>query len=826
MQHFDFKKWVPYLAAIIIFLIITFAYFTPLLEGKKMFQSDIAHFQGMSKEIVDYREKTGQEPLWTNSMFGGMPAYQISTKYTGNALGYLDKIVTLGLPRPADMVFLYFIGFFVLLLAMGVNPWLSIVGAIGFAFSSYFFIIFEAGHNSKAVAIGYMAPVVAGIILTMKRKYLWGGLLTAVALSLEIKANHPQITYYLAMIAVLLGIFKLIHAIRFKELTPFLKAVGVLIIAASFGVLTNITSLWATWEYGKYTIRGKSELSTEKENRTSGLDKDYATQWSYGIGETMTLMIPDVYGGSSSMKLDKNSKILEAMKANGLPDDAIREFGSQPLPFLYWGAQPFTSGPVYVGAILLFLFVLGLIIVAGPIRWWLLSATVLSIILAWGHNLMPVTDFFFTYLPGYNKFRAVTMILVIAEFCIPLLGILALQELIVKRHDTKKMFRGLQIAAIITTGICLLFALLPGLFLSFSGSNDAFLQRQYQLPDWFMQAIRDDRMRVVRFDAFRSLVFILLGAALCWALLFNKIKKEYAYLLFGVLILADMFTVNKRYVSNDIFVSKSRIEKPFEPTSADLEILKDPSLDYRVLNLTKSVFNDASASYFHKSIGGYHGAKLRRYQELIDHNIENEIRSFASTMSNDSTPVLNMLNTKYIILPQKEGAPVAFPNLKALGNAWFPKTYRFVANADEEINALKSFKPESLAIIDKSFSDFVNGKGLGYDSANTITLTAYEPNMLKYEYSATTPALVVFSEIYYPKGWNAYIDGQPAPHFRSNYVLRSMVLPAGKHLVEFMFEPVVYSAGEKISGISSWLLLALIVVAGVFEFRKKRATKA
>jgi hypothetical protein len=814
------------MAAIVIFFLITIIYFSPLLEGKKMLQSDIVNFKGASKEIVDYREKTGQEPLWTNSMFGGMPAYQISTRYTSNVIGYLDNILTLGLPHPANLVFLYFIGFFILLLAMGVNPWLSIAGAIAFGMSSYFFIIIDAGHNSKAHAIAYMAPVIAGMILTMKRKYLWGGIITAIFLSLEVKANHPQITYYLAIIALLLGLFKLIHSIRFKELKPFLSSVGVLLIAVAFAILTNITSLWATYEYGKYTIRGKSELTTEKDNRTSGLDKDYATQWSYGVGESMTLMIPGVYGGSSSIKISPKSKIVEAMKNNGVPEETINQFSSQPLPFMYWGAQPFTSGPVYVGAIIVLLFILGLFIVKGPIKWWLLVATVLSIVLAWGHNFMPVTDFFLNYIPGYNKFRAVTMILVIAEFTMPLLGILALRELFIRQQEVKKLFRGLQIALIISGGICLLYLIIPGAFLNFTGLKDTMYQQQYQFPDWLMQAIRDERMRVVRLDALRSLIFILLAAGLCWAVLYNKIKNEFAYLLFGILIVADMFTVNKRYVNNDSFTSKSKVENPYEPSSADKAILADPSLDFRVLNLMVDPFNDASVSYYHKSIGGYHGAKLRRYQELIDNGIEPEIRTFAKTMSTDSAPVLNMLNMKYLILPDNNRQPVDYQNKNALGNAWFVKNYKMADNADAEIGAIRSFRPDSIAIINKAFAEDLKSYTPAFDSSDKITLVDYEPNKLRYNYSAKNKGLAVFSEIYYPKGWNAYLDGNLTPHFRADYVLRAMVLPAGNHKLEFRFEPSLYFIGEKISLISSALLIVLVVLSIGYEIRKRQKAKA
>jgi len=827
MKKFNFGKALPYAAAILFFVVVTMAYFSPLLEGKRILQSDIIHHKGMSKEIADFRAVSGQEPLWTNSMFGGMPAYQISVKYTSNLVGHLDRVLMLGLPHPAGLLFLYFLGFFILLLAMGVDPWLSIAGATAFAFSSYFFIIFEAGHNSKAHAIAYMAPVMAGIILTMKRKYLLGGILTALFLSLEVRANHPQITYYLAIIALLYGLFQLVSAIREKSLTPFLKSVGVLLIALVFAVLTNITSLWATAEYGKYTIRGKSELSTEKENRTSGLDKDYATQWSYGIGETVTLLIPDFYGGSSSAKVSGKSKIAEALRANGIPEESVSQYLRQPLPFMYWGNQPFTSGPVYVGAIVMFLFVMGLLIVRGPVKWWLLAGTVLSILLSWGHNFMALTDFFLEYVPAYNKFRAVSMILVIAEFCIPLLGILAVKELLDKREDRHKLFRAMQIAFGITAGICLFFALLPGAILSFHGSGDAAMQQNYQLPDWLMQAIRDERQRILRLDALRSFIFIVLAAGVAWALLFDKIRKEYAFIALTLLILADMFAVNKRYLANDSFTLASRVENPFEPTQADEQILLDKDPDYRVLNLTADIFNDATTSYFHKSIGGYHGAKLRRYQELFDYGIRSDIRRFVRTMSTDSAPVLNMLNARYFILPDNEKQPFVYRNIRALGNAWFVKAARVVDNADAEIKAVtQDFRPDSLAIVNREFEANLGSFTGMRDSSDFIALKEYAPNSLLYSYRAKNDALALFSEIYYPKGWNAYVDGKLTPHFRANYVLRAMVLPAGMHEVRFRFEPAVYTAGEKISLVSSALLILLALgftVQQLLAFRKRQA---
>ncbi|HPS62788.1 MAG TPA: hypothetical protein PLK82_06985, partial [Bacteroidales bacterium] len=743
MKNIDFKKLLPYLAAVAIFVVITMVYFSPLLEGKKMVQSDIIHFKGMSKEIIDYRAKTGQEALWTNSMFGGMPAYQISVNYSGNMVGYLDNLLTLGLPHPAGIVFLYFLGFFILLLALGADPWLSIAGAIAFAFSSYFFIIFEAGHNSKAHTIAYMAPVMAGIILTMNRKYLWGGLLTAIFLSLQIKANHPQITYYFAFIALLYGFFRLIQAFREKQLPSFFTSVGVLSIAALFAVLTNLTSLWATYEYGKYTIRGKSELTTEKENRTSGLDKDYATQWSYGIGESMTLLVPDCYGGSSSRELSPNSKVAEAMRANGVPDETIRQYTSQPSGFLYWGPEPFTSGPVYIGAIVVFLFVLGLLIVKGPMKWWLLTGTVLSLVLAWGRYLMPVTDFFMQYVPMYNKFRAVSMTLVIAEFTMPLLGFLALKELAGSTRARRDLFRSLWISAAVTAGVALLMALLPEMFFTFSSSKDITYEQQYQLPSWFMQAIREERIRLLRLDAIRSAIFILLGAGVIGALVFKKLKPVYAFLLLGVLILADMFPVNKRYINNSSFSSPSRMETPYEATSADEQILNDKQdPDFRVLNLAVDPFLDASTSWFHKSIGGYHGAKLRRYQEIIEGHIYPEIRSFARRGNTDSTPVLNMLNTRYIIVPAgKENQVMAFPNQKVLGNAWFVGAVRNAGNADEEIAALKNIRPDSVAVVAKEFESQISGFRGGKDSSDRIVLDSYSPNDLQYHYRSANGGL-------------------------------------------------------------------------------------
>lgn len=822
MKNITFKKVAPYLAAVLLFIIITFAFFSPMLEGKHIFQSDIAQFLGMSKEIVDFRTNTGQEPLWTNSMFGGMPAYQISTNYQANLIGFLDKVFTLGLPHPANLVFLYFIGFFFLLLVMKVDPWLSIAGAIGFAFSSFFIIIIDVGHNSQAHAIGYMAPVLAGFILTFRKKYIVGGLISAVFLSLELKANHPQITYYFVMLAILLGISELIQAIRQKTIRPYFMAVGVIFIAAGFALATNITSLWATYEYGNYTIRGKSELTSNKANRTSGLDKDYATQWSYGVGETMTLLIPNFYGGTDQ-KLGINSNTAKALRANNVPEENVTQFVDQHLP-MYWGAQPFTAGPVYVGAIIFFLFILGLLIVKGPLKWWLLVATILSICLSWGHNFMALTNFFFSYLPGYNKFRSVTMILVIAEFAIPLLGMLALKEFFESKMPPKEMVKKLFIAVGITGGIALIFALVPNMFLNFTGASDAARAKQSGLPEWLMLGIREDRQSLLQMDAWRTLVFIILAGVVMYAVLFNKIRKQYGYLILGALILIDMYPIAKRYLNDTSFRSRSEIATPYQPTPADDQILQDKTPDYRVLNLSVNTFNDASTSYFHKSLGGYHGAKLRRYQELIDEGIQKDIQIFARNMNTDSTNVVNMLNTKYLIILDNNHQPAVFPNHNALGNAWFVKDFKMADNADAELEAVKTFNPKKTAIINKKFADDLKGFSPRRDTMDMIRMEHYAPNDLLYNYKIKSSGLAVFSEIYYAKGWNAYVDGKLTPHFQTDYVLRGMILPAGEHKVEFKFEPKVYTIGEKISLISSILLILVVIGLAVVEIRKSVAS--
>ncbi|MFA5974174.1 MAG: YfhO family protein [Lentimicrobiaceae bacterium] len=811
MKNFSFRQALPYLSAIVIFVVISLAYFSPLLEGKKLKQQDITQFKGMSKEISDFREATGEEALWTNSMFGGMPAYQISVQYKGNVLRYLDQLMQLYLPQPAGMVFLYMIGFFILLLVLKVDKWLAIAGAIAFAFSSYLFIIFEAGHNSKAHAIGYMAPVLAGIILTYRGRYLTGGIMAAIALSLELLTNHFQITYYLMMIAGVFVITELVSSIREKQLPGFAKATGVLIIASIFAVATNITNIWATYEYGKETIRGKTELTSEKSNRTSGLDKDYATGWSYGKMETFTLLIPNFNGGSSQGSLSETSNTYKALKANNVDDNQAKKI-IKGLP-LYWGTQPGVAGPVYIGAIIMFLFVFALFVVDNKFKWWLLAATLLSILLAWGKNFMPFTDFFLNYVPGYNKFRAVSMTLVMAELCIPLLAILGLQNVFSGETDKKKLLKYLYYALGIVGGFSLIFAAGGSAFFDFISPADE--QYKSYFPDWLMAAIREDRAAILSADAFRSLAFILLAGAAIWAMINQKIKKPVFFTALILLILIDMWSVNRRYLNSDSFVRKSIAAVPFQPTAADEIIMKDKDPDFRVFNQSVgNPFADASTSYFHMSLGGYHGAKLRRYQELIDHQL-----------SKGNMNVFNMLNTKYFIIPnEKGGQPQMQINMQAMGNAWFVNNAHKVNNADEELDALTNFVPAETAVYDKRFENQVNGHLISKDTLATIVLTDYKPNHLTYKSETSKEQLAVFSEIYYDKGWNAYIDGKSAPYFRADYVLRAMIVPAGNHVIEFKFEPQVYKTGEKIS-LASSILLVLIALGSIgFMIKRKSDT--
>ena len=807
-MKFSWKKSLPHITAIILFLLLPIIYFSPVLENKQLSQHDSQTYIGMSKEIVDYNKKSDDLALWSNSMFGGMPSYLIGLPTT-TAITSVFTLTNLYNWRPINFIFLYLIGFYIALLLFGVNPWLAIVGALSFGFGSYNFIIIAAGHASKAIAIGYMAPVVAGFYYALKKEKWIGSAVFSIFLALEIYTNHPQITYYTFLILLIMGITELITIIRGKEdIRALFIKLAIIFAFAFLAVAANSNKLWTTWEYGKYSMRGKSDLTSDKENKTTGLDRDYATGWSYGIGETFTVLIPNFNGGSSAVGFSEDSETGKVLKSNNVPNagSVVKQLPG------YWGSQPGTSGPVYFGAIVCFLFVLGMFLLKGPIRIWIVIATVLSIALAWGHNFMPLTNLFLDYFPGYNKFRTVTMILVIAGFTFPLFGFLTLQKILNREIDRKNWLKPLVWSVGLTAGISLIFALLPGMAGSFVSSADS------QFPDWLQNSLIADRESLLRSDALRSAIFILLGAGVIWAYVEEKLKFNATLVILGALILVDMWGVDKRYLNDGLFVSEREAKNPYKATVADLAILKDKSPDYRVLNMAVSTFNDASTSYFHQSIGGYHGAKMRRYQELIDFHISNEMTLLAQRLPKIKSEsgmdslflglnTLNMLNAKYLIY-NPEAAPIQ--NSHALGSVWLVSKYKIVENADQEIAALKLIDPSREVVIDKKFQNLISGEVLNNDPEAKITLIQKSLNKMIYHYQGNGNQLAVFSAIYYPKGWNAYIDGKMAPHFQANYLLRSMLLKKGNYDIVFKFEPNSFMVGQKISVWSSILLLLLI----------------
>jgi hypothetical protein len=794
--------------AFILFIVLSYAYLFPLLEGKVIAQHDIQSHVGMSKELVDYRETTGEEAVWTNSMFGGMPGYMISVVYNSNLFSYLQGAFRT-LFHPAAMLILYMLGFYILLYSVNIKKWLAIAGSVAFGFSSYHLIIIAAGHNSKAYAIGYLVIVVAGVLMAYRHDRLKGALLLAVGLAFEIMAGHLQITYYGLLTLLVFGISELIYAVKENRLPGFFKTTGYLIAGAMVAVAINFSFLYTTYEYSKETIRGKSELTHDQPNQTSGLDKDYVVQWSQGIDETLTLLIPNFKGGSHSTYPGPGSESLKAL--NGRvenPSQVINQL------IMYHGDKPFTSGPYYAGALVIFLFVLGLFVVKGADKWWLVAATLMSVILAWGKYIMPLTSFLLDYLPLYNKFRAPEMTLIIAGFTIPLLGFLGLRDILSGKVQGIELKKAMIKALGITGGITLLFALIPGIAGDFSAPFDG------AYPEWLSAAIVEDRMGLLRADAFRSFMFVMLGALTLFLWHLKKIKKGVLLGILGFLILADLWMVDKRYLGEDQFVTKRESANVYQTTVADMEILKDIDLSYRVLPL-QNPWQDARASYFHKNVGGYHAAKLRRYQEMIEHHLSPEMDRMVEGLSSQRTtfdvfanlPALNMLNTKYIIY-DLNSPPIQ--NSYALGNAWFIGQYKIVPDADAEIEALAGINPGISAVIDQRFEEMVKGKTFVVDSMATIKLTTYQPNRLSYAYTSQTEQMAVFSEIYYEDGWKAFVDGKETPHFRANYILRSMVLPAGSHEVEFRFEPDSFYLGNKVSMAGS-LILILLIAGFVFS---------
>ena len=808
---FKNKQLLGILLAIVAFAIITLVYFTPILEGKRIKQHDIEMYKGMSQEINEFRDETGEQSLWTNSMFGGMPAWNIGVQQNSNLMTYVQKIIGLGFPSPIMSVFISMLGFFILLLVLECKTWISFIGALAYGFTSYLFIVMGAGHNSKAVAMAYMAPVIAGIIMTYKGKYLWGAVLTAISLALEIRAGHIQITYYLFMIVMIMVIAEFIEAIKTKKYLDFFKASGILALVAVLAVMTSTTTLYANYEFGKETMRGKPVLTENVENQTRGLDRDYITQWSYGIGETWSLMIPNVKGGASAYIGNDNPALQNA-------DPRFRSTIAQ--NNAYWGDQPGTSGPVYVGAIVCFFFVLGLFVVKGKIKWVMLAATILSILLSWGKNFMGFTDFFLDYFPLYNKFRAVSMTLVIAEVCMPILAFLALAEIIKNPEILKKNMYYLYVSLGLTAGLCLLFYIVPNIFFNFLSQGEAaqFAQltngKDGAIYQMLVNDIENVRMAIFKKDAIRSFLFISVAAILLILSVNGKLKNNTMFAMLAVLVVMDMFPINKRYLNNDNFIDSRRFDKPFVMSEIDKQILQDNSLNYRVMNLTTSTFNDASTSYFHKSIGGYHGAKLRRYQDIINHYLGGN-----NVGSDGFWNVLNMLNTKYLIYPQNNNKPVAMPNPDAFGNAWLVSDIKWVATPNEEIAAIENTNVKTAAIVNEEFrntiGDFNSTSGFG-----TIQLASYKPNELIYNFNSSKDELVVFSEIWTSKGWTMWIDGKESPLIRADYILRAAVVPAGNHEIMMRYEPKIWKVGNTIQFVSSLILILGLFAAIFVTYRK------
>lgn len=796
-----FKRNQFVILAIAIFIALCFAYFSPILEGKKINQSDVELINGVQQEALSYYNETGNYTLWTNSMFGGMPTYQVWLGYPNNVAGWILDSYNRNVPNPVNTVLLYLVGFFILLRTMKMNVWLSMLGAIGFAFSSYNFAIISAGHTNKAIVIGLLAPTLAGVFLAYRGKLWQGAALFAFFLALQLKANHFQMTYYFGLGVIIYGIFKFIDSIKEKTIVPFFKSTAVIVFAGAIAVGVNLTPLLLTKEYADDTIRGKSELTLNQNGNQNGLTKEYAFEYSYGIDESLSLLIPNIKGGASVGALDKNSETYKFLQKQGVPNAAQT---IQRLP-LYWGEQSFTAGPVYFGAIIFFLFVLGLFIVKGKDKWWILTTVLLTIALSWGSHFMSLSGFFFDNFPLYNKFRAVSSILTVTSLLFPLLACIAIKEIMEEKVDPVKLNKSLRNSFIIVGGLTLLLALIPDFAGSFS-NTEADKRMFGQAYEQIIEAISSDRKALLRADAFRSFAFILLSAALIFFYIRKKVKAQQMVIGIAALVLVDMWTIDKRYVNDDNFSKRKTKVQEVQKTEVDQQILQDKDLYYRVFNTTQSITADATTSYFHKSIGGYHAAKLKKYQELIENQL-----------SKGNMNAYSMLNTKYFIVsnPQTQGLAVQ-QNPSACGNAWFIKEIKYVPNADSEMNALSNFNPKDLVIIDERYKSEISNFVPNFDSTASIKLTKYNPMQLDFESNSNSDQFAVFSDIYYNKGWNVYIDGAKSNYIRANYLLRAMKVPAGKHTIVFKFEPSSYNVGEKVA-LASSILLVLLVGFGIFK---------
>lgn len=811
MCKINFKKTLPYIGSILFMIILSYIYFSPdILEGKVLFQGDTQQGIAIGQEGKAFREATGETTRWTNSLFSGMPNFQISPSYANNYwMGQIGRIYHLGLQSPASLVFIMMLGFFILLSAMKIRWYLALVGAIAYAFSSYFFIIIGAGHIWKFITLAYIPPTIAGIILAYRGKYIGGAALIGFFGMMQITSNHIQMSYYFMFFIAALVIAYFFDFKKRHELPQYFKATGVIICAGLLAIGANIPSLYNTYEYSKETMRGQAELTNanEKISAKSGLDTEYITHWSYGIGETWSLLIPNVKGGATGA-IAKNTEAMQ--KA----DPSVREYVAQ-IGNHYWGNQPGTAGPVYVGAFVMLLFILGCFIVKGPLKWAILAATILTVLLSWGKNFLPLTEFFIEYFPMYNKFRTVSSILVVAEFCIPLLAILALKEIITNPRILIEKKRESIISFALTGGISLLFFLFPGLFFNFLSSEEqVFMGEHMEYRDVFynLELVRES---IFTDDALRSFLFILAGSIVLFLFAKGKINKTTLVALCGIIILADMYPVNKRYLNSENFVSAKKLKDPFPMTEIDKQILADPDPNYRVYNLLYDPFNDAITSYRHKSIGGYHAAKLRRYDDLIKYQL-----------SKNNPHVINMLNTKYFILPGENGAaPQVVQNPEAAGNAWFVSEIKWVENAEQEMKALDDFNEKKTVIADRHFADKIKTNISAPAAGDTIFLTSYKPNELKYKSHTSKNNFAVFSEIYFPWGWHISIDGEPVEMARVNYVLRGLDIPSGDHEIIFRFDPQSIHITVGIAFVCIGLILILGIIAIYTNCRTKKVQK-
>ncbi|RNC90185.1 MAG: hypothetical protein ED555_12240 [Allomuricauda sp.] len=793
---------------IVFFVVAALAFFYPALQGKAIYQSDIALYKGMAKERNDFKEATGIESYWTNSAFGGMPTYQLGANYPHDYVKKLDRLIRF-LPRPADYLFLYFLGFFVLMLCLKVEYRMAVLGALAFGLSTYFIIILGVGHNAKAHALGYIPMVLGGIVLVFRKKYLLGFILTAVAMALEISANHYQMTYYFGLLVLLLGLVKLIDAIKNKKLKHFFISLGILIGAVVLGIATNATGLMATQEYAKWSTRGQSELTINPDGSpkvaTNGLDKDYITYYSYGVLESLDLFVPRLFGGSGNEDLGKNSKVYKYLTEQGASPTQAEELSGL---YLYWGPHPMSgpAGPAYIGAIVFFLFVLSLFLYKKKHKWWLMGGIVLSLFLSWGKNFPVLTNFMIDYFPLYNKFRAVSSIQVVLELCFPVLAILGLNELVKGSVKKKTKLSALKYSVLITAGLAILILGLQ-VVLDFEGQNDDTYRRYF--GETLLEVMQNDRRAVYTNDTLRSLIYVLLTAFVIWLFVKEKINKNIAAIAIGLLLVLDLGGVAKRYVNSEDFVRQRQVERPFQATNVDKQILADTEI-FRVFDPSEGL-NGSRTSYFHKSLGGYHAAKPAKMEDLLEfHLVKNNLE------------VLNMLNVKYIVQEDEEGRKFPGFNPDANSNAWFVASIIPVSSANDAIMALSDFDSKRSAVVDTQKYPTVTKLSYQVDSTANIRLLDYRPNYLKYESKNTSTGFVVFSEMHYPKGWKAYLDGQEAEHINVNYALRGMKVPEGNHQIEFRFEPEVVATGSKIS-LGSSIALGLIIIGGVvFSFWNSR----